>query len=111
MRELLVALVILVGIGAPQGVAALVCDRGTVRMGDSKYVVTEKCGEPTFEDQIRVSRVQRDAREWTERLVAYLRDPDLGAAHAEAGRRAVEERWSLAALAPGFVKAARDVTS
>jgi glycosyltransferase involved in cell wall biosynthesis len=47
--------------------------------------------------------------EWTDRLLAYLRDPDLGARHARAGRESVVRNWSLAALTPGFVAACQAV--
>ena len=47
--------------------------------------------------------------EWTDRLLRYLRDPDLCADHARAGRETVVAVWSLAALTPGFVAACRDV--
>lgn len=52
----------------------------------------------------------RTPGEWTDRLLAYLRDPDLRAAHAARGRETVESTWSLRALTPGFVAAMKAVT-
>lgn len=43
--------------------------------------------------------------EWVAALVRYLREPETRAAHAAAGRERVVARWSLDALAPGFVTA------
>ena len=45
---------------------------------------------------------------WTDRLLAYLRDPDLRDAHGRAGREAAAD-WSLEALAPRFVAAVEDL--
>jgi glycosyltransferase involved in cell wall biosynthesis len=49
--------------------------------------------------------------EWADRLLAYLADPALRAAHAAAGRARVTERYSLAALAPVFTAAVGELLS
>jgi hypothetical protein len=35
---------------------AFVCDNGKAEIGDSKYEIVHKCGEPTYKDQTQVSR-------------------------------------------------------
>jgi len=52
-----------------------------------------------------------DDAAWTDRLVALLRDPALRARMGAAGRRAVEERWSLRVLAPRMVAALREAAA
>ena len=49
-----------------------------------------------------------DGAAWTDRLVALLRDPALRARMGAAGRRLVEERWSLRVLAPKMVSALKE---
>jgi glycosyltransferase involved in cell wall biosynthesis len=46
--------------------------------------------------------------DWTDRLLLYLRDPDLREAHGREGREAAAE-WSLDAIAPRFVAAVEDL--
>ena len=50
-----------------------------------------------------------DESDWTDRLLLYLGDPDLRAAHGRAGREAVLSRWSLEALTPSFLAAMEDL--
>ncbi len=40
---------------------ALNCEDGKVKIGDSKYEVSSKCGKPTYTDQTQVSRFSESA--------------------------------------------------
>jgi len=51
-----------------------------------------------------------DAAGWTRSLVALLRDPALRSRMGAEGRRLVEERWSLRALAPRMVDALKEAS-
>jgi glycosyltransferase involved in cell wall biosynthesis len=53
----------------------------------------------------------RDDREWEERLVRLLEDAPLRDRMALAGRRLVEERYSVPVLAPVLIRALREAVA
>jgi glycosyltransferase involved in cell wall biosynthesis len=60
-------------------------------------------------DDGRTGALARTDDEWAARLLGYLRDPALRAAHGAAGRAAVEASWSLRTHTPAFVAAVSEV--
>ena len=83
-----------------------------------KALLYQSCAVPCIASPVGVSTAvvedgvtgfhAADDAAWTDRLVALLRDPALRARLGAAGRRAVEERWSLRVLAPRMVAALRE---
>lgn len=53
----------------------------------------------------------KDDPQWEERLVTLLGDPDLRARMGAAGRRLVEERYSVQVLAPILIEALREAVA
>ncbi|HEU4395532.1 MAG TPA: glycosyltransferase [Planctomycetota bacterium] len=86
-----------------------------------KALLYQSCAVPCLASPVAVSAeiVQdgvtgfhaADDAAWTDRLVALLRDPALRARLGAAGRRAVEERWSLRVLAPKMVSALKEAAA
>ncbi|MCK9459044.1 MAG: DUF2845 domain-containing protein [Proteobacteria bacterium] len=56
-------------IAAGASAQTLSCDDGVVEMSDSKYLVESKCGEPTFTDATRVTRVSERGDEVLQEFV------------------------------------------
>ena len=46
---------------SPAAAFALDCDR-KVEVGDSKYEVAQKCGDPMYKDNTQISRIRKTAR-------------------------------------------------
>jgi hypothetical protein len=56
-------------VSAGASAQTLSCDDGIVEMSDSKYLVRSKCGEPTFTDVTRVTRVSEQDEALLEEFV------------------------------------------
>jgi hypothetical protein len=55
-------------LGAPLAYA-FDCENGKAEIGDTKYEILQKCGEPTYKDQTKVSRVKETAEAFEQDFV------------------------------------------